>query len=179
MQKEFISKSGKKIIFRPLQISDLDEALKYINKLSKEDTYICYSGEIITREDEEKWLKEIVKKIEQKKGIAIGAFLNETLIGTSDISSLRRREKEVGLFGLSIDKEYKGERIGTALANYVLGLGKSYLNLRMATLGVFSNNPKAKYIYKKLGFKEYGTLPKSVLFKGKYVDHIYMYKLLK
>lgn len=178
MQKEFITKSGKKIIFRPLQLSDLDEALRYINKLSKEDTYICYSGEIITREDEEKWLKEIVKKIEQKKGIAIGAILNKTLIGTSDISSLGRREKDIGLFGISIDKEYRREGIGTALARHVLTLAKSYLNLRMVTLGVFANNPKAKYIYEKLGFKEYGTLPKSVSFKGKYVDHVYMYKNL-
>jgi len=33
-------------------------------------------------------------------------------------------------------------------------------------------------MYEKFGFKKYGCLPGGVLHKGKYVDHLYMYKKL-
>lgn len=55
---------------------------------------------------------------------------------------------------------------------------KNLPKLRIITLGVFSDNALAQKMYEKFGFKEYGRLPKGVLHKNKYVDHIYMYKII-
>ncbi len=51
--------------------------------------------------------------------------------------------------------------------------------LRMITLNVFANNPVAMKLYKKMGFKKFGSLPKSVLHRGKYIGNDYMYLNLK
>lgn len=178
MEKEFISKKGRKILFRPLKLADLDQALNYINTLSLEDTFILRSGEQVSLEEERKWLQDTEDALAKKTAVRIGAFYNGKLVGVSDIRSLGLREKHVGLFGLTVAKEFRNEGIGTALMEYVLKLGKDYLGLKIATLGVFSNNEKGRYLYKKLGFKEYGNLPGAIFYKGQYVDHVYMYKVL-
>ena len=59
-----------------------------------------------------------------------------------------------------------------------LAEGKKLPSLQMVTLGVYANNPRAIHLYKKLGFKNYGTVPKAIHHKGKYVDEILMYKNL-
>ena len=58
----------------------------------------------------------------------------------------------------------------------VLKEAKKLKGLKIIDLGVFGNNPVARNLYKKMGFIEYGNLPKGILHKDKLVDHIYMYK---
>lgn len=41
-----------------------------------------------------------------------------------------------------------------------------------------SDNLIAKHLYRKLGFKEAGKIPKGMKFKRKYYDEIIMYKEL-
>lgn len=83
----------------------------------------------------------------------------------------------VGVFGITVKKEFRGEGIGKLLMDLTIKEAQKTLkDLRIITLGVFSNNPLAKAIYEKFGFKEYGCLPEGVLHQGKYVDHLYMYK---
>jgi len=43
--KKFISKKGKEIIIRYPKWEDLEELTRYANKLSKEDTFVTFSGE--------------------------------------------------------------------------------------------------------------------------------------
>jgi RimJ/RimL family protein N-acetyltransferase len=42
-------------------------------------------------------------------------------------------------------------------------------------LDVFSINGNAQNLYKKLGFKETGRLPKRILYRGSYIDETKMY----
>ena len=55
---------------------------------------------------------------------------------------------------------------------------KDKLEVKLLTLTVFENNERAIAFYKKLGFKGAGTVPKSILYKGKYVGQMTMYKEL-
>lgn len=176
MNASFTSKKGKKIIFRPLLVADLSQTLKYVNALSKENTFICLSGEIITPEDEKKFLEAGEKELLEKKSVRIGAFFNNELVGTCDIRRDRQRAGHVGTLGLMIAKDFRSEGIGRALMEYVIQLGKEYLGLRMVKLGVFAINEKAKALYQKLGFVEYGKLPKGLLYKGEYIDHLFLYR---
>jgi len=45
----------------------------------------------------------------------------------------------------------------------------------MVILDVFSLNTQAQNLYKKLGFKKAGSLPKKILYRGQYIDDIKMY----
>lgn len=176
MEKTFLSKKGNTVLFRPFKLSDIEETLSYINKISKEDTFICLSGEEITRDQEEKFLKETEQEFDEKKTIRIGAFLNGKLIGLCDIKKERQRASHVGVFGITIAKEFRQEGIGSALMDYVIKLAKDLIGIKIVRLGVFANNPGALHLYGKMGFLEFGKLPGGILYKGDYIDHILLYK---
>jgi len=174
------TKKGKEIIVRYVVAEDLEKLLEYINTLSKEQTFIRFQGEQLTVEEEKKYLEDYLKKHKEGKAIYLVAFCKKVLIGICDIHLEDKISSHVGIFGITIKKEFRGEGIGKLLMDLTIKEAQKNLkDLRIISLGVFSNNPLAKSIYERFGFKEYGRLPKGVLHRGKYVDHLYMYKELK
>lgn len=173
------SEKGTPIIFRYPTRDDTQVMWEYINTLSKEQTFILFQGEEITFEYEAKFLQELLVKIENKKSIHLHVFVNTKLIGISGIDMKDRASAHEGVLGITIAKEYRNEGIGKKFMEVTLEEAKKNLpQLKIVTLGVFGNNTLAYEMYQKFGFKEYGRLPQGILHKGKYVDHIYMYKNL-
>jgi RimJ/RimL family protein N-acetyltransferase len=171
------SDKGNKITIRYPAKCDAREMRDYINTLSKEQTFISFQGEKVSLGDETKYLNDQLKRIVKKQTVALLVFCNNKLIGISSIDMKDKTESHEGVFGISIVNEYRGEGIGTILMKLVLEEGARQMpQLRIVTLGVFGGNELAKSMYERFGFKEYGRLPKGVLHKGKYLDHIYMYK---
>lgn len=173
------SKSGREIIFRYPVKDDLKAAWEYINTLSREQTFILFQKEEITLEAEKKWLEGELKKIAEGKTVQLFVFIDDQLAGVSGISMKEKSEKHVGVFGISLSKDFRSEGIGKTLMEIVLKEAKENLkDLKIITLGVFGNNPIARSLYEKKGFVEFGNLPKGILHKGEAVDHIYMYKAI-
>ncbi len=178
----FEGKTGKNnhIVIRYPTREDAQAMCDYINILSKEQTYITFQGEQINLEDEEKYLYGQLDKIAQRQAIQLLVFSNNQLIGIAGIDMKDKVESHEGVFGISLAKDYRGEGIGKTLMRLVLEEAENNLShLRIITLAVFSSNSLAIEMYKKFGFKEYGRLPKGILHKGEYVDHVYMYKSIK
>lgn len=170
---------GKALVIRYVMNEDLEKLLKYINTLSKEQSFIRFQGEQMTLEEEKKYLEDFLKKQKARKAIKLLVFIKDELIGVADINLEDKISSHVGVFGITVKKEFRGEGIGKILMDLTIKEAqKNLMGLRIITLGVFSNNPLAKSIYEKFGFKEYGCLPEGVLHQGKYVDHLYMYKKL-
>ena len=177
---EGLSIKGNKIIIRYPAKDDAREMRDYINTLSKEQTFIRFQGEKVSLGDETKYLNSQLKRVIKKQTVALLVFCNNKLIGISSIDMQDKTESHEGVFGISIVNEYRGEGIGTVLMKLVLEEARQHIpQLRIVTLGVFGDNALAKSMYEKFGFKEYGRLPKGVLHKGKYVDHVYMYKNIR
>ncbi len=171
------SKNGKDILFRYPTPDDLEGLTTFINTLSKEQTYILYQGEQLTIEQEKEYLDKQLTQIAKNKAVQLLVFFDGQLIGNSQIDLKGKIESHVGLFGISLSKDFRGEGIGTLLMEKLLEEARLNLKgLKIVILSVFANNPIAKKLYEKMGFKEYGNLPKGVLYKGEFVDHIYMYK---
>ncbi len=177
--KKFISKNKKEIVIRYPIWEDLEEFTRYINKLSKEDTFIIFSGEEIKKEEEAKALSEWFYQIEMGDKVVLGCFYKKKLVGVANIDRdklSRKRRLHVGAFGISVEKEFRGERIGYELARAVIEEAKNKIpGLKMVILDVYSLNNKAQNLYKKLCFKEAGRLPKKILYRGQYIDEIKMY----
>ena len=57
------SKKGNEIIIRYPEKSDLNELWRYINKLSKEKTFVRFQGEEITLKEEEKFVKDTYRNV--------------------------------------------------------------------------------------------------------------------
>jgi RimJ/RimL family protein N-acetyltransferase len=177
--KKFKSKKGKEIVIRYPKWEDLDELISYINKLSQEDTFVTFSGEEIKKEEEAKVLSEWFFDMEMGNKVVLGCFYNNKLVGLANIDrdkSARKRSLHVGIFGISIEKEFRGEGIGYELGRTIIEEAKTRISgLRIVILDVYSINTNAQNLYKKLGFKDTGCLPKQILYRGQYIDEIKMY----
>jgi RimJ/RimL family protein N-acetyltransferase len=171
------TKNGEKCVIRYPEVEDLETMTNYINTLSKEQTYIRYQGEQQTLEEEEKFLEESLNKIDSQKMVYLGIFIGDKMIGSSSIGMMDKVESHIGVFGISILKEFRGEGMGKILMRLVLKEAQKYLpGLRIVILKVYSENKTAYNLYKELGFVQYGLLSKGVIYKGRYLDCILMYK---
>ena len=177
--KKIVTKKGKEAIIRYPTIDDVMEMTGYINTLSREDTYITFSGEQITLDSEKEYIIDLLKRIEKGNSVNLVCMIDGKVIGIAGIErkiTARRRGGHIGIFGISIKKEFRGDGMGYELSTTVIDEAKKKMaGLRIITLSVYKPNEIAYALYRKLGFVEYGTLPKGILFHGEYVDEVEMY----
>lgn len=176
--KTFKTKKGKEIVIRYLKWEDLDELTRYINKLSAEDTFVTFSGEKIAKEEEGKTLANWFLAIEKGYKVVLGCFFKKKLVALSNVNrnfDNRERGRHVGIFGISVEKEFREEGIGFELAKTIIEEAKNKITgLKMVVLDVYGINNRAINLYRKLGFKEYGVLKAGIFYKGKYIDEVKM-----
>ncbi|QQG43981.1 MAG: N-acetyltransferase [Candidatus Roizmanbacteria bacterium] len=174
------TKKGNEIVIRYPIPEDLKAMTDYMNALSLEQTFITFQGEQLTLKEEKKYLQGILKKIQKREAVKLFVFHKNQLIGISDIVMQERTSAHVGIFGLTITKDHRGEGIGKLLMELVINEGITHIpQLRIITLGVFANNPIAYGLYKKFGFIKLGKIPGGIKHKNKYIDYISMYKIIK
>jgi RimJ/RimL family protein N-acetyltransferase len=169
------------ITIRKPKKSDLMGLLKYINELSKEKTFIYQQGEQITKKQEEKWLNNQLNAIRKKQAVYLVAVNKEKeILGVTSIGLKRTVSSHIGSLGISVSKKARGKGLGEKLLREIIKEAKTNLKgLKVIRLEVFGNNKIAKSLYKKVGFKEHGRLPKGLKHRGKYVDDIFMHKNIK
>ena len=168
---------GNSIFIRYLKEEDTRLLQDYINEVSKEQTYITYQGEQVTYEAELAYVRNFLAHTEAHNAVKLLAFYGDMLIGVADLYLKERVENHVGIFGITIHKDWRNKGIGSLLMDLTLAEGVAHIHgLQVVTLGVFANNPIAKSLYEKKGFKTYGILPSGLKYRGKLVDHEYMYK---
>jgi len=174
------TKSGKTVSFRYPTINDVEILKNFINKISLEKTYISFQGEQSTFEEEQKWLESKLKNIENKKCVVILGFIDNKLVTSTDIDSGVFFAKHVGNFGIIVDIDYRGDGVGKIAMDLVIKEAiKNISGLKIIKLGVFSDNPIAPNLYKKMGFVEYGCLPGGAKHRDDFVDEVLMYKKVK
>lgn len=174
------TKKGVGYVIRYPDNNDAEKMCLYINTISKEKTFIRYQGEVVTLDEEKSFLENQLKKINSGQAVLLLIGTDKKILGISGIEMRDKAERITGEFGISILNEIRGEGIGKLLMKSVINEAVKRLNgLKIITLSVFGNNSKARTMYEKFGFKEFGNLPKGVLHKGKAEDHIFMYKTVR
>lgn len=160
-------------------VKDSLQLQTYINTLSQEKTYIRKQGKIVSLEDEQKYLTNVLEKIDQHKLVQLLVFHDEQLIGNSNVELENLAQRHIADFGISLKKEYRGKGIGTLLMKTILKEAQNKLpGLEIIKLTVHAPNKIAQKMYKNLGFKEFGRLPNGVKLDHGYRDHILMYKMV-
>jgi ribosomal protein S18 acetylase RimI-like enzyme len=171
------TKKGLDVTVRYPQIGDEKEMCRYINDLSKEKTFVRFQGEEILLKDEVNYLNSQLKKIEAKKAITLLVFEGDNLIAIADINMMDKTEKHLGMFAISVAKDFRGEGIGKLLMEVLLKEAKQEIaDLKIVTLEVYQMNSIAQNLYKEMGFIEYGMLPNGVIRNNTLEDRILMYK---
>lgn len=171
------TKTGRKLTIRYIKSDDVQILTDFINKASQEKTFITFQGEILSIEDEEKYVQSKIEAINKKEGVTLLAFIENNLVGSSGIELETKIKSHQGVFGIIIDHDYRGEGIGKNLMTVVIKEAiKNIKGLKIITLEVFGNNPIAHSLYKKMGFREFANLPQGLQYRGNFVDEILMYK---
>lgn len=154
-------KDGRTSVLRNGTASDGESALRFfILSHTQTDYLLSYPDEITFSSEEE--AQYLQKKTESKKEIEILAVADEKIVGTAGIEALGDHEKmshRCG-FGISVDEEYRGLGIGTALLNACICCAKEAAYEQME-LEVVSENKRAVEMYRKAGFVEYGRNPRG------------------
>ncbi|HEU4719441.1 MAG TPA: GNAT family protein [Bacteroidia bacterium] len=122
-------------------------------------------------------LVDFVKRMGSSKDNLIFAIIDRQSgkhIGNIKLGNINwvHRNGELGI--LIGDKSSWGKGHGTDACRLLVQYAFEKLNLHKVWLAVFSNNPAAISIYKKLGFTEEGRLKEHVFSEGKFVDKILM-----
>jgi len=174
-------KDGKKIkaIFRFPSKKDVRDLLKMVNSIRTEADYLGMHR-METLKSERKWLFDRLKEMEKRTAITLLVEINGELAGNSSIWPVRRDAcKHIGEFGIMLKEKFTGHGIGTRLGKKMLQLAKKETGYKIIESGHLSPNKRSAKLHKKLGFKQYGRLPKGCKLKtGKYCDHILLYKVI-
>lgn len=154
---------------------DAEEMLLYFKLASEESNFmINYPEEITMTVDEE---KEFLKKsLESETDIRIAAFIGEKIVGSATIYSYssQMKMKHRACFGIAIREKFQGKGLGNILTKEAITMAKQ-LGYEQVELGVFADNHKARSLYRKYGFEEWGCVKNAFRLKdGTYRDEITM-----
>lgn len=172
--KTFKSKKGNEVVVRYIQRDDLQNFLTFANALAKEDTFVQLHGEELSLAQEKKYLDAALDKLAKGTKIQLVAMVNGVLAASSDVTRGERRKKHVGNIGISVASKFREEGIGTELLRILIDEAQKN-GYSLLTLSCFAINDRAIHVYEKLGFKQYGLLPKALSYKGGYEAEVEMY----
>ena len=168
-------KDGRECILRNGTQSDGKAALdNFILAHSETDYLLTYPDEItFSAEEEGKYLQD---KTDSNNEVEILAVVDGRIIGTAGVERVGKHEKLAHRcdFGVSIEKEYWGLGIGSALLHACIDCAK-VAGYRQMELEVVAENERAVNMYRKAGFVEYGRNPRDFLsrYTG-YQEVVYM-----
>ncbi len=174
---KFKTKDGEQISIRYPRMEDYLEWRRFMNTLVKEKVMIN-RNKPLTKEMALDILSRGIKDIELGNRVVLQAWAGKRIVGDVAIVKMKGRMSHVGQMGIAVAKDYRNKGIGTRLSKNALKLAKKDLGIKLVILEVTHTNKPATTLYKKLGFKEFGRLPKAYNYEGKPLDLIYMYKRL-
>lgn len=170
--------SGEEVEVRIPRMDDVGDMLAFINELSKEDIFLNANPENLFDENQERqYVAECLYRIKHGMQVHLLAIYESKLIGSITITKQAMRQTHVGIFGITIARQWRGKGLGESLTKMALNLAKE-LGMTTVILDAFAKNTPAINLYKKLGFVEYGMLPRGFMYKGELEDKILMFREL-
>ena len=171
-------KNGKDLLIRKAKKEDAAELIRYINTVSVESDNLLFGANEfeMTVEQEEKFIESLENS---KTSALLVGIVDGKIICVGNISTPKRpRIAHRGDLGISVLKAYWGLGVGAHLMDALIGFAKSTGTIEIVLLKVKADNARAIALYKKMGFKEIGVLPKDTKINGQYYDAIIMYLYL-
>lgn len=166
----------KEIKIRKLSRKDLKkikEFQSFVNSLVAEDAMILVHKKISFK-DEKRIIEGKLRRARKRKTVFLIAEHKNKIVGITSIGVGIGRQDHIGIFGISVRKNYRGIGLGKYLAEEVIKLAKKELKIKMVRLGVFPTNKIALGLYKKIGFKIVAQIPKQLQYKGELIDEVIM-----
>jgi RimJ/RimL family protein N-acetyltransferase len=176
MKKNIELKNGELIVIRHIKESDVDGVWNNFNQVVDEGVYLPVFFPVKSQYEKQTWFNAIKKE----KEICVVAVhpklkLPYNILGQCEISNSEwDAANHIGSLGIIIQKNYRDLGIGYNLIDFAIRESKRINHKEKIILSCFSNNERAIYLYKKLGFKIVGTRKKQFYMDSKYHDEILM-----
>lgn len=177
--KQFTLTDGIEGIVRNVKSEDAERMLAFLKDVSGETEFLLrYPEEYkLTVEQEKSFLEEIEKSENQ---VMITAFIDGEIAGNASISPIGYCMKlsHRANFAIAIRKKYWHKGLGTLLMEEALKAAKE-AGYEQVELGVYHDNPRARAMYERFGFEEWGIMKQAFKMKdGSYRDEIMMGKVI-
>ena len=154
-------KNGKECILRNGEPYDASDFVEYFEICHAETEFLTtYPDE--TEHNLGKVSAFLADQKQSEHNIEILAFVDGKLVGSAGVNMVKDRDKtrHRAEFGISIEREFWGVGIGSALIESCIECDREegYIQLE---LDVVSDNENALNLYRKYGYIEYGRNPKG------------------
>lgn len=95
-------------------------------------------------------------------------------IGFVDLQHIDHRNRTAEMSLMVGEPDARGRGYATEMARLILDYGFTALSLHNIMLEVYANNPAARRVYEKAGFREFARRSESYFMDGQWWDRIYM-----
>jgi len=160
--------AGELVRLRALEISDLDDILRFYNTLELRR----FMGPPLVRSRKymEEWLQKVSIRSPLREGhLVLTVEEKEThdFLGIARLEDIRFPHNR-GEVGISIyDPEKRGKGYGTDAMLVMLGVGFNIIGLNSIYLDTMEDNERAIHVFEKIGFKRVGILRETEFMDGK------------
>jgi RimJ/RimL family protein N-acetyltransferase len=165
--------AGDLVRLRPIELTDLDRYCTWV--VDREVTQWLTITYLISRQDEEKWLRERMTQTRPPRiTLAIETLADERHIGSIDLDEHSREDRRADLGIMIGDKAYWSQGYGTDAIRTLLRFGFDEMNLNRVSLQVLAQNQRAIASYRKCGFVEEARLRDDWFSEGRFQDVLVM-----
>jgi RimJ/RimL family protein N-acetyltransferase len=178
--REFSLKNGEAALIRGALPKDASILVEIKRSVVKEGEFmLAEHDEFKSTEGKER--AAIREHSEGPGHIYLVAEVDGDVVGLLHFENGRyRRTRHSGMLAMYVQKEWRGRGVGTALLQTLMDWATHNPLIEKVTLAVFSTNPRAISLYRKLGFEVEGRCPRDMkLADGQYIDSVLMYKFVK
>lgn len=157
------------ILYRKAVPSDAAQLLRYLKTVGGETDNLTFGSEGIpfTAAQEEALLSRMKQSPHSRFFLALEGdrIVGNACVDGSDNPRLQHRRS----LALTVLRDHWGRGIGTALMEQMIAFGRE-TGAELLSLEVRSDNLRAKALYRRFGFRTFGTFPKYIKIGGQFYD---------
>jgi len=163
---------GKKIVLRPLKISDAERFCQWLDDPEVTKFLSIYDLPKPTVKEEKVWIRSS-RKDKKSFRLAIDTIEGQH-IGSTSLHNIDKFDQRAE-FGIMIgDKKYWGQGCGSEVCKLMVDYGFKKMKLHRIHLTYIAYNIRGRKAYEKVGFKFEGRLRDHIFRDGYWHDEIHM-----
>jgi ribosomal protein S18 acetylase RimI-like enzyme len=123
-----------------------------------------------TMSEEADWFVHLFRRVLDGTCVAAVAEEDGKAVGlcTVDRKAPQSEGRHIGVLGISVARAWRGRGIGRALLQDVISRSRGKFEL--IELAVYASNDAARQLYRSVGFRPWGTLPKGIRRGERHID---------
>ncbi|NCB33187.1 MAG: GNAT family N-acetyltransferase [Erysipelotrichia bacterium] len=164
-EHEILLKNGMRCILRNLMPDDAEEMNLLMKQIYSETDYLMRYPEE-TEQDSRNTRTFLRKNNADPRSINIGAFVNDRLIGVTQITGVgdHIKTRHRSTLAIAILNQYSHIGLGRALVQEDIRMAREF-GYEQIELGVYAENAAAGHLYESCGFVQWGITPNAFKLK--------------